>query len=656
MRGSIVVESNATRGQLHPYLACGLLCLGVCLGCAPTYAPAQREAGVIDISDWEPASDGMVRLDGQWSFFPNEFVSAKELINGQRRAKQFVSVPGVWDQVEVTESGGEKRLLGGNAFGTYHLRVILPRLDGIFAVRVQAALSAYDLWIDDQLVASMGKPGRHKDTTRALYAPRSALFFSSSQEISLVVHIANFHHRSGGLSRHILLGTDKQLILHERQQSMTDMFVLASIAVMAGYHLIHFFYRRQELTSLYFALGCIFVMLWQSCNNEYLLRELLPELSSEVGLRIDYCSFFGSVSFFALFVHAMFPAHFSRQLAWTVIVVAIAFTLVVLTSSMLVSSQVIPFFQAFTALTALVGILYLVRALWLGVPLAGYILVGIAVFVATYLHDILYSHGLLQTTWLSPFGLVFFVVVISMTISVRFRRSFNHVNQLKSAFEKFVPKRFLVRITDEDLSKFTLGNAHSESLVVLFSDIRGFTTISEQLSPADLLDYLNLYFLEMATVVKRNGGFIDKFIGDAVMALFDEYESGDQPSACARALQTSIEMQRALPELNARLKEKLWPPIRIGIGLHYGLVVMGTVGAEFRMDSTVLGDTVNTAARLESLTKLHEVSIILSQALLAQLPSDNDFNVHEIGTVSVQGKLQPVHIYSLEFTPKNGWR
>jgi adenylate cyclase len=156
----------------------------------------------------------------------------------------------------------------------------------------------------------------------------------------------------------------------------------------------------------------------------------------------------------------------------------------------------------------------------------------------------------------------------------------------------------------------------------------------------------------MATVVKRNGGFIDKFIGDAVMALFDEHESADQPSACVRALEASIEMQLALPLLNERLKERSWPPIRIGIGLHYGPVVMGTVGAEFRMDSTVLGDTVNTAARLESLTKLHHVSIILSQALLAQLPSDHGFQVQEIGAVSVQGKQQPVHIYKLEFMPE----
>ncbi len=625
-----------------------ILITGVTPGCAqPEFEVTQREAGGLDLSEWIPARHGMVSLNGNWAFYPQEFVPAEELREGQRKSEYFLEVPGTWNQLVLTEPGSDGQPIGGSFFGTYHLRVKMPKFQGIFALRVPSALSAYEMWVDGQLVAAVGKPGNQESTTTAFYAPKSALFYSNGQTISLVIHISNFHHRNGGLYRPILLATDQQLISHERLMSMTDMFVLASIAVMAGYHLIHFCYRRQEVTSLYFALGCISVMVWHASNNEHLLLDLFPALSGKAGLRVEYCSFFASVSFFALFIQAMFPAHYPRLMVGIVVTVSIAFAVAVLPRSMLAASRLIPGFQAFTALAALVTILLLARALWRKAPLAGYILVGVVVFLATFLHDLLYSHGWIQTMWLSPFGLVFFVVTTSMTISVRFKRSFNHINQLKSTFEKFVPKRFLMRITDEDLSDIQLGNAHGESIVVLFSDIRGFTAISEQLSPADLLQYLNLYFQEMATVVKRNGGFIDKFIGDAVMALFDEDETDDQSCASSRALRAAIEMQHALPDLNTRLQQHGWPPIRIGIGIHFGPVVMGTVGAEFRMDSTVLGDTVNTAARLEGLAKQHQVPIVVSHALLAQLPGEHEFETREIGTVPIRGKQQPMQIFEL---------
>lgn len=618
----------------------------ISMGCAqPEFKAAQPVDGVLDLSEWVPEQHGMVSLSGSWAFYPRSFVTPQDLMHGRRDTSYFLDVPGTWNHLVL-----DREPVGGNLFGTYHLRLKMPRSPGIFALRVQSALSAYDLWIDEELVASVGKPGTQESTTAALYAPKSALFFSTGQTISVVVHISNFHHRNGGLYRPILIGTDQQLIAHERRMSMTDMFVLASISVMAGYHLIHFYYRREEWASFYFALGCISVMVWHASNNEHLLLELFPGLSGERGLRIEYCSYFAGISFFCLFIRAMFPAYYPRQIVWIVLGVSVVFGIATLPQSMLDASRLIPSYQAFTVLASLVTIAHLAWALWRKAVLASYILVGVAVFLGTFLHDLLFSHGLIQTMWITPFGLVFFIVMTSMTISVRFKNSFNHISQLKSTFEKFVPKRFLMRITDEDLSDIQLGHAHSESLVVLFSDIRGFTTISEELSPEHLLRYLNLYFLEMATVVKSNGGFIDKFIGDAVMALFDEHDEGNLPAASSRAMTAAIEMQRALPDLNARLAAEGWPPIRIGIGIHFGPVVMGTVGAEFRMDSTVLGDTVNTAARLEGLTKQHQVPIVVSHTLLSQLPSDHGFTFREIGTVSIRGKAAPLQVFELMVT------
>lgn len=629
-------------------------CLGVFLGllvsvtgCAKSgFTPTQETSGILDLSAWDPAEHGIASLDGNWAFYPNEFLPPEKLVEEDHDI--FLPVPGTWDGKISSQSAAGTEQDSGLQYGTYHLRVKLPAHDGILALRIQSALSAYKLWVDERLVASVGVPGETVDSTVPLYTPRSALFSPEASEVSITIQISNFYHRVGGLYRPVRLGTDQQLLAYERRTSIKDMFVMASIMVMAGYHLIHFGYRRQEVTSLYFAFGCISLIIWYASNNEHLIGVLFPALDARTGLMLDYCSFFASVSFFALFTQAMFPAFYPKLLLYAVIATSVIMTVAVLTRSMLDASRLIPLFQGLTAFYSLASIVALVCACWYRAELAPYILIGLFTFIASVLNDFLYSNGLVQTAWLSPFGLVFLVVTTSMTISVRFRRSFNHINHLKRTFERFVPKRFLMRITDEDLTEFQIGNAKSESLVVLFSDIRGFTTISEGLSPEDLLTYLNHYFLEMATVVKRHHGFIDKFIGDGIMALFDELEDTDLGNASQRAIRAAREMHDALPSLNERLQQRGWPPIRIGIGVHYGPVVMGTVGAEFRMDSTVLGDTVNTAARLEGVSKDHGLEVVFSDTLRQQLPDEDKNAIRELGPVSIRGKKQPLKVFHFD--------
>ncbi|MCA9127413.1 MAG: adenylate/guanylate cyclase domain-containing protein [Planctomycetales bacterium] len=610
---------------------------------------AAAESGVIDLANWEPELHSLVSLDGQWSFYPNQFVPADELDEHSATASPFyLRVPGTWNQLVRSENLSDRAASQpGSLIGTYHLVIDMPNRPGIYGLRLQSALSAYQLWVDGNLITSVGQIGNDEATTVPLYVPRSALFYCAGEPISVVIHIANFHHRDGGLYRKILLGTDQQLIAQERLSVASDMFVLASVTMLAGYQLIHFFCRRQELASLYFALGSLSVVFWHASNNEHLLHDIYPPLSSRAGQIIDYCSFFGSTSFFALFLRAMYPTYYPRLLVAAVLSVSTIYAILVPLVSMLTANRLIPGFQVVTVVASLLSVALLVRAVLAKAPLAGYIACGVVVFLATFLHDLMYSHGLLQTMWLSPYGLVFFIFIMSMTISIRFKKSFNHISDLKIGFEKFVPKRFLMRITDEDLSRIELGNAREEEIVVLFSDIRGFTAISEQLSPAHLLEYLNMYFLEMANVVKRHGGFIDKYIGDAVMALFDSDEPQDSLPPNQRAMRAALEMHGALRELNQRLVARGWPEIRIGVGIHFGPVVMGTVGAEFRMDSTALGDTVNIAARLEGLTKQYQVPIIISGTVLAQLPPNHEFSIREIGTVPIHGKQLPVQIFEL---------
>ena len=219
-------------------------------------------------------------------------------------------------------------------------------------------------------------------------------------------------------------------------------------------------------------------------------------------------------------------------------------------------------------------------------------------------------------------------------------------NRLTRLFEKFVPKGFLERIAPEGLESLRFGTAESDEATILFSDIRSFTDLAEPLSPQELMDFLNDYLKMMNMSIMVNHGFVDKFIGDAVMAIFDRTE---QSSNDARnALNAGMGMLQVLGTMNQKRKRQGQIPISIGIGIHTGPVVFGTLGFEERMDSTVLGDAVNLASRLESLTKYYGASLLFSDQTFEALGDEKEnLLIRKIDTVMVKGRKQPVTIYEL---------
>lgn len=215
------------------------------------------------------------------------------------------------------------------------------------------------------------------------------------------------------------------------------------------------------------------------------------------------------------------------------------------------------------------------------------------------------------------------------------------IKGMTQIFQKFVPYQFLRRIAAEGIENIEVGKAESDTVTVLFSDIRNFTKLSETMSPQDLLNFLNVYFFRMNEPILQNQGFIDKFIGDAIMALFDR----PQQSALD-AVRAAIAMTKSLDLYNEAQAEMGRSPLSIGVGIHMGNVVFGTVGSDERMDSTVLGDTVNVCSRLEGLCKVYHSQIIISSEIYEQL-NDDSILCRELDFVLVKGKDIPVRIYEV---------
>jgi adenylate cyclase len=179
---------------------------------------------------------------------------------------------------------------------------------------------------------------------------------------------------------------------------------------------------------------------------------------------------------------------------------------------------------------------------------------------------------------------------------------------------------------------------------VLFSDIRGFTAVTEKGEPEALVAQLNDYFSRMVEIVFRHGGTVDKFVGDMVMALFGA--PVDDDAHAQRAVAAAVDMVQALGELNRKWALEGRPQLDIGVGINSGAMIAGNIGSTSIMSYTVIGDNVNLASRLESLNKDYGTRIIISGATRAGL--SGDFDIRALGDVVVKGKTRPVPIFSVE--------
>jgi adenylate cyclase len=214
--------------------------------------------------------------------------------------------------------------------------------------------------------------------------------------------------------------------------------------------------------------------------------------------------------------------------------------------------------------------------------------------------------------------------------------------KVRGAFGQYVAPGFINQILKEP-GKLQLGGEEAE-LTIMFSDIRDFTSISEKLTPTELTELLNEYLTAMTEIVFQTRGTLDKYIGDAVMAFWGR-PFLDLHNHAELACQAALEMSDNLRELNRRWEERGRPPMKIGIGLNTGPVMVGNMGSARRFNYTVMGDHVNLGSRLESLTKEYGTQIILSEFTHAQVKGR--FVERELDLIRVKGKERPVAIYQL---------
>ncbi|HJV44582.1 MAG TPA: adenylate/guanylate cyclase domain-containing protein [Bacillota bacterium] len=275
----------------------------------------------------------------------------------------------------------------------------------------------------------------------------------------------------------------------------------------------------------------------------------------------------------------------------------------------------------------------------LGVPLTLFLAVlyaFLSLFIMNYYH--------LYITIVAP--IVVLLLSYAGHIGYNFFNERKERQQVIRLFGRFVAPQVVGEIIRLGEDNIKLGGV-KQYISVLFLDIRGFTPLSEKLSPEEVVDVLNSFFSDITAAIFKHGGTLDKFIGDAVMAIYNAPLSVENHEL--QAVKTAIDIQRSALQVQKEIEKKYGRTVAFGIGIHCGEAVVGNIGAMQRLDYTAIGDTVNLAARLESNAKPNQ--IIVSQQIYDRLSSMNidEVNMNSLGTIQVKGKSEPVHVYEVNY-------
>lgn len=223
----------------------------------------------------------------------------------------------------------------------------------------------------------------------------------------------------------------------------------------------------------------------------------------------------------------------------------------------------------------------------------------------------------------------------------------NQQVELTNAYSRFVPREFLSFLNKESIVDVRLGDQIEQEMTILFSDIRDFTTHSESMTPQENFNFINSYLSRMEPVIIEHHGFIDKYIGDAIMALFAGRPVLSGVEGADDAVNAGIAMLHRLTAYNQERQQAGDQPIRIGVGINTGSLMLGTVGSQHRMDGTVISNAVNVASRIEGLTKIYGASIVISERTLSRLKDQSAYNTRFLGKVQVKGKKEPVSVFEI---------
>ena len=601
------------------------------------------ENGILNLTFWDFEKNGIIPLEGNWEIYWKKLYNPNEIESTQsENPSGYFSFPGFWNDRMF-----QNEIATGDGYATFRLKILLPDnhlKKQKLAIRMKEQATAYELYLDNELLARKGIVDTNKKKATPGYGTNTIFFETDKPTINLILVVSNFHHRNGGIWSVPKLGNQEQIENQKFQRYFLEFLLGGSILIMTIYHFILFLFRKTDLTSLYFALFCLIALMRVVSTGEVMLVQLIPSIHYEIITKFEYFSFYLMAPLFLVFFKELFPKDIPSIISKIGISIGGVLGMIVCLFNLKVYNNFVDFNYLVLFITILIVIFHQIKIIIRRRDDSILIFLSSGSLTIFVFNDFLYNSKLVQTSELLQVGVFIFLLAQSVILSRRFSLAFseiekisNHLNAVNKSYSTFVPKEFLGLLGKDSITDIGLGNIFKTNLTILFSGIRGFASICEKINPEELFELLNEYYTKVTAIIHKNNGFIDKFIGDEIVVLF--------PLSPEDAINTSKEMVKYLEIFNENQAKKQKLTIKIGIGIHSGPVTLGTLGGNDRMDTTVIGNAVGIAKKLESLTKTFFTTVIISEHIYSQLQKKTREENREIDHIKLRGTEGFITIY-----------
>lgn len=576
---------------------------------------AQNQNSVYRIDNPDKLAQAPVTIKTEWDFFWKKNITDP---NTDIRPDLHVIVPSDWNKYNLAYDDA-KIVSTGKGSGTYRLKLtnLKPYTKYAFPV-YELAYTAFSIYVNGNEIYYSGRPAVKWEKTISEQYFDKAVFTSDEKGCAVIcVFVSNDFYRKGGFRGDFILSEEATYI----QNYTSDLClygIFSGLLLMIALYCLLTAMMKKDRTNLYLGVLVLGIISRIVTDIFPLLKEMFPLLPFSFMLRLEYCSLFVIPSMHTLYFDSLNKKIFGKHGAKIIAAPAAVLCLLDFVLPIQYANRLVPYIQTYMFSVAIIDIvLTLIRFVKdkdfiTGTAIFSFVVLGIGAVVAVLAqnHVSVSNSGQILSMALVVYSLsqIVLLAYIQNKNYLKVVELNAHLGETNKAYFRFVPKEFLKLLSKKDITEVSLGEYRIAKMAVLSADIRNFTATSEKLSPIQVFAMLNSYLGKVAPLIRKYNGVIEKYLGDGIIAIF--------PDSAVSALNCAVEMQEQMIELRNEFARKGMPLIKIGIGIHYGNIVIGTGGANERMTEISLSDDIDVAIKTEAATKIYDRKILVTEQAL----------------------------------------
>lgn len=611
------------------------------------------------------SNNELLRLDGKWELFlqksPEQTFS---LVDSNTPADYMATVPGTWNE-EVLHSGSKNP----ETFGCYrYVCTDLEPSEKYALLTKESPGTSCAVFINRILIAQTGDPfvmlqpgynlkpnayNKSHSQSIPLYCEFTA---DEKGEVEIIFLISNYYYRKGGLWDSVFFGNPEKVKRLHTITLLFNSFVIGCLFFIGLLNLIQFFINKKKWEYFYLGIASIVFALRIGTAEFCSFALIFPNLTAEVKIKIEYLVLWIAPVSIIQMLFKIYPSNkrviiFSwlkeKYLRHFIIIVQLILGLASLILPAYYSNRLVNPLQIGMGIIAIYVVIFAALNVIRHKKYSMYNTLSYSMLFLGGLIDIIYSKqkNLMPLSFFPFFLVVFIIIQILMLAAIQNDiykdtvKSSNELERLNEAYLRFVPKEFLRLLNKDSINKTKLGDYSNIEMSIMFAKLN-IEHLEDELSLEEHFLIFNEYLKQVSPIIKKYDGFVSKFLSGGFMALF--------PNSEIDAVRAALEINNCTRKFN-QLEICKGNKLTSWMGIHYGRMIIGTIGEENRLDDTVISDTVNTAARIESVCERLNKNIVVSQILQKKIALENTVQVEvtELEPLYVKGKEKPLQLYEV---------